>query len=149
VFANATAVGGPGLVVPHGAAPLLLFPRLAGIVGAEAKLAGYSLLAEWRMEAGSPPKDRDFAIGLGPVVSTPDELDPTRAEIVVRSGGNEHARFAVPAFDWEAATAFAAAGTVLRPGDVLVGPSADPIAGLAGAVELEAAGIGVLLQTVA
>ena len=32
----------------------------------------YTLLAEWRRSARRPPKDRDFALGLGPVAVTTD-----------------------------------------------------------------------------
>ena len=147
-FANATAIGGPGLEVASNGGILLLVPRLAAVIGAEGAIAGFSLFAEWRRDGGTPPKDRDFALVLGPVVATPDELDPSATTIVVRADGSDVARIDPSAFDWTAAVALAAQGTTLRPGDVLAGPG-DPISGLTGGVELEADGIGVLVQSIA
>jgi hypothetical protein len=48
----------------------------------------------------APPKDRDFALLLGPAVETRHD----------------------DGFDWEGARALAAENTRLRPGDLLVGP---------------------------
>ena len=101
-------------------------------------------LGGWGAAEGS-----DFALGLGPVVATPDELDPTPEAIVVRVGGSERLRAELPPFDWEAAVAFASAGTALRPGDVLAGPCAGPVDSVAGPVELEVPGIGALAQRAA
>jgi hypothetical protein len=148
-FANATAIGGPGVRLQAGRAPLVLLPRLACVIGAVGRIGGYTLFAEWRADGVSPPKDRDFALGLGPVVSTPDELDPAADAVVVRVDGVERLRVELPSFDWEAAVAFAAAGTTLRPGDVLAGPCAASVDALSGSVELDLPGIGVLTQTVA
>ncbi len=145
-FANATAVVGPDAHVAAGEAPLVVFPRLACVIGAGGKIGGYTLFAEWRSRDGSPPKDRDFALGLGPLVCTPDEFEPTAAPIVVRVAGAERVGVGMPPFDWVAAASFAAAGTALRPGDVLAGPCAAPIAPVVGSVELDVAGIGVLAQ---
>ena len=102
-----------------------------------------------------PPKDRDFALGLGPVVVTPDEMSGT-PEIVVHVDGDNR-RFGPgdlaterSTFDWEAARSLAADGTVLRPGDLLAGPvpgTVDPIA--AGSeVEIDFGAIGTLRQSV-
>ena len=77
-----------------------------------------------------PPKDRDFALGLGPVVVTPDEES--------LPGG----------FDWDAAVALAARNTVLYPGDVLAGPAAEPLSVEDGHVEIEIEGVGTLEQRV-
>ena len=148
-FANATAICGPGATVTAGGAPLVLLPRLACVIGAEGRVGGYSLFAEWRSAGGVPPKDRDFALGLGPVVVTPDALDPTQEAVVVRVGGVERLRAELPPFDWEAAVAFASAGTALRPGDVLAGPCAHSVDSVAGPVEIDLTGIGVLAQTAA
>jgi hypothetical protein len=145
-FANATAVVGPGARIPAGDAPRVLFPRLACVIGADERIGGYTLVAEWRSQSGSPPKDRDFALGLGPVVSTPDELDPTASELVVRTDGTELPVSSLPPFDWTEATAFAAAGTTLRSGDVIAGPCAAAALTVPGTVELNLPGIGVLTQ---
>jgi Fumarylacetoacetate (FAA) hydrolase family len=129
--------------------PLSAIARLAGVVGAESQLAGFTLLAEWRDPRLSPPKDRDFALGLGPVVVTPDELDVSEIGAVVRVDGEQRVQGHFGGFDWEAACDLAAAGTKLYPGDLLVGP---PLGGVevepGGAVELEVRGIGTLAQTV-
>lgn len=146
-FANATAICGPGTTVTAGGAPLVLLPRLACVIGAGGRIGGYTLFAEWRTAGGVPPKDRDFALGLGPVVTTPDAVDSAPGEVVVRVGGVERARVELPPFDWEAAVAFATAGTALRPGDVLAGPCAGSVDSVVGPVELDVTGIGVLTQT--
>jgi len=148
-FANATAICGPGATVTAGGAPLVLLPRLACVIGAEGRIGGYSLFAEWRSAGGVPPKNRDFALGLGPVVVTQDALDPTQEAVVVRVRGVERLRAELPPFDWEAAVAFASAGTALRPGDVLAGPCAHSVDSVAGPVEIDLTGIGVLAQTAA
>ncbi len=84
-FANTTAVTGPGArVVGSG---LSLLPHLAAVIGAEGRIGGVTLLAEWRASGRVVPKDRDFALVLGPVVVTPDELDPRRGRARRRDGG--------------------------------------------------------------
>lgn len=146
-FANATAVVGSGAGVEPAGDGLLLLPRLAAVIGAEGRIGGFALLAEWRAAGLRAPKDRDFALGLGPFVVTPDELTSSTVEIVVRVGGDERLRSAAPTFDWDAARALAAAGTVLRPGDVLAAPAAARLEGVAGRVEVAGSGLGVLAQT--
>jgi hypothetical protein len=148
-FANATAVVGPEARIAGGLTPLALFAHLAAVVGADERIAGYSVFAEWRAESLEAPKDRDFALGLGPVVTTVDELDPGALAVTVRVAGTKEADGRMPPFDWEAAAAFAGAGTRLRPGDLLVGPVAVVVTGVVGEVEVEVEGIGVLPQTIA
>ena len=58
-----------------------MLPRLAAVIGAEGAIGGFTLLAEWRAPGVEPPKDRDFALGLGPVVVTPDEPGSARAPV--------------------------------------------------------------------
>ena len=70
------------------------------MIGLDGAIGGWTGLAEWRAPELAAPKDRDFALLLGPVVET--ELDD--------------------AFDWEAARALAELHTRLRPGDLLAGP---------------------------
>jgi 2-keto-4-pentenoate hydratase/2-oxohepta-3-ene-1,7-dioic acid hydratase in catechol pathway len=102
-------------------------------MGASGAIGGFSVLAEWRAIGISPPKDRDFALGLGAVVVTPDEIEP-----------------ADRAFDWPAAVDLAAAGTALYPGDVLASPAAEPIDAQPGDVVTVAIdGVGALEQRVA
>jgi hypothetical protein len=129
-FANPAAVIGPGGLVSAPTASVAAHPRMAAVIGAEGEIGGFTVLAEWRADSVEPPKDRDFALGLGPVVVTSG----------VASDG----------FDWTAAVALAAAGTALYPGDVLAGPASEPIAAGPGAdVVIEIDGIGALGQRVA
>jgi len=149
-FANPAAIMGPNAEIPGGM-PLQLSPRLAAVVGAEGALGGFTAVADWRRPKLAPPKDRDFALALGPVVVTRDELDANGLEAVVRVDAVERLRSRFTDFDWEAARARARDGTTLRPGDIVVGPALDTINDLLPdtAIELEVEGIGVLAQTVA
>ena len=70
------------------------------MIGADGAIAGWTGLVEWRATDLAAPKDRDFALLLGPAVETEHE----------------------DAFDWEAARVLAAENTRLRPGDLLAGP---------------------------
>ena len=147
VFANPAAIVGPGAVVAP--SPALVYSRVVGVVGAEEEISGWTLLAEWRRPDLEPPKDRDFALGLGPVVATADELDPRVVGVSVRVGGVERLEGALE-LDWDAAREFAAAGTRLCPGDLLAGPASGSVEVEAGArVEIEALGIGLLEQRTA
>lgn len=137
-FANPAAIVGPGATVGNARNSLLqgglsVFVRLAAVVGADGVIGGFTGLAEWRAPDLEPPKDRDFALGLGPVVVTPDTFD------------------ADSRFDWAAATALAAAGTVLYPGDILAAPALEPsdVIAAGASVSLEIEGIGALEQRLA
>jgi hypothetical protein len=137
VFANPAAIAGPGSTIRRTDAvsqdPLVVLTRPAAVIGAGGLIGGLTILAEWRAPALQPPKDRDFALGLGPVVVTTDEcpVDPH-------------------GFDWTAARALAGAGTVLYPGDLLAGPAIEEReVGAGEAISLEIPGIGVLEQRVA
>ena len=133
-FANPAAIVGPGAKVPRDdrSQRLVVALRIAVVMGAGAEIGGFTLLAEWRDPTREPPKDRDFALGLGPVVVTPDEFADD-------SG-----------FDWAAAAALAAAGTHLYPGDLLAGPVREERDVRVGdSVPLEVDGIGILEQRVA
>ncbi|HEX4745294.1 MAG TPA: hypothetical protein VFU99_00280 [Gaiellaceae bacterium] len=130
-FANPAAVVGPHAVVtpprdtsPHG---LVALARVAAVMGVGGSIGGFTGCVELRAPDLPPPKDRDFATATGPVVVTPDELN-------------------LEGFDWGAATALAAAGTRLYPGDVLAGPGTPVDVSARLAVEL--AGIGVLELTI-
>jgi hypothetical protein len=141
-FANPAAIVGPRA----GASGPVLLPRLAGVIGAEGALAGFTILAEWRDPERRPPKDRDFALGLGPVVVTPDALEPDGLEAIVRVDGEERLRGSLDGFDWSVAVALAADRTSLKPGDVVAGPTAGAVDGIepASTVEIEVPGVGVL-----
>jgi hypothetical protein len=136
VFANPAAIVGPGATIKPSdtvsQGPLVVLSRVAAVIGAGGLIGGLTILAEWRAPALRTPKDRDFALGLGPVVVTTDEcrLDPR-------------------GFDWTAALAHARAGTVLYPGDLLAGPALEQRdVGAGEAVSLGIDGIGVLEQRV-
>jgi hypothetical protein len=99
-FANPTAIRSPGAFVTRVEGRLDVITRRAAIVGLDGAIGGWTGFAELRSPELDPPKDRDFALLLGPVVDT--ELDAQ--------------------FDWEAARTLAELNTRLRPGDILAGP---------------------------
>jgi hypothetical protein len=99
-FANSAAIVSPGGEIPRPDGRLDAAVRPAAMIGADGAIGGFTGLVEWRAPELRAPKDRDFALLLGPVVET-EPLD---------------------SFDWEAARALAARNTRLRPGDLLGGP---------------------------
>jgi hypothetical protein len=152
-FRNPAAVIGPWSVVGRPKAhsvnlTLGLFPRLAAVVGADGEIGGFTLCADWRDPDARPPKDRDFAIGVGPAVVTPDEL-AALGELVVRIEGDERLRASVASFDWTAARDLALEGTALAPGDLLLGAPAGTLDDVQGPVEIELGAIGTLHQAAA
>lgn len=120
-FANPAAILGPGEPLPD-LGELEAQVRLTAIVGMDA-IGGYTLMAEVRAAALGPPKDRDFALPLGPVVETELQTE----------------------FDFQAAFAFAARNTRLYPGDLLAAPAHEAVP--AGEVSYE--GIGTLRNPIA
>ena len=151
-FANPAAIVAPDAEVasPRGVAGLVLHARITAVLGADEVIGGYSVLAEWRDPERMPPKDRDFALGLGPVVLTAETFVPGEPAGVVRLNGAEKLQGAFAPFDWEAARRLAADGTTLLPGDLLAGPALQPVEVPAGSrVELEVAEIGTLAGSVA
>jgi hypothetical protein len=146
-FANPAAIVGPGATVGR-RAELTLLPRLAAVVGAEGRASAFTIFAEWRDPSQPPPKDRDFAFGLGPVAVTTDELEPGGRAVAVRVDGVERSTATFGRFDWQAAVALAAEGTKLYPGDLIAGPAAGRVDGVAAGslVEVDVDGIGVLEQ---
>ena len=75
--------------------------RVAAIIGADSTIGGFTPLVEWIAPQLDGAKQRDFALTLGPVVSTPDEGAP-------------------PGVDWGRLVAYAAENTTLYPGDLIV-----------------------------
>lgn len=154
-FANPAAICGPDSSVRTGTASnsqlqgaLAILPRLAGVIGADGEIAGYTLFAEWRDPRLEPPKDRDFAFGLGPVVVSPDELDPDGLAAAVRVDGEERLRGRFEGFDWSATRGLAAERTRLYPGDVLAGPPLPPVDVEPGStIEIVVPDIGALAQS--
>jgi hypothetical protein len=75
--------------------------RVAAIIGDGGAIGGFTPLVEWVAPHLHGAKQRDFALTLGPVVTTPDEGAP-------------------PEVDWERLVAHAAENTTLLPGDLIV-----------------------------
>src|SRR5213079_1839166 len=75
--------------------------RVAAIIGSDGAIGGFTPLVEWVAPHLQGAKQRDFALTLGPVVTTPDEGFP-------------------PGVEWEGLVANAAANTTLYPGDLIV-----------------------------
>jgi 2-keto-4-pentenoate hydratase/2-oxohepta-3-ene-1,7-dioic acid hydratase in catechol pathway len=100
-FANPAAVCGPeeAIVLPEGVEAIEAQLRLAAVIGDAGAIGGFTLLNEWFAPQLRGVKARDFAISLGPLVVTPDELGT--------------------AGDWEPLVAYVAQNTRLHPGDIV------------------------------
>ena len=97
-FANPAAIRAAG--EDPDVAGAVQVERVAAIVGADGAIGGFTPLVEWVAPGLSGAKQRDFALVLGPVVTTPDESVP-------------------PGVDWDALVAHAAENTTLYPGDLI------------------------------
>lgn len=73
--------------------------RVAAVIGLDGAIGGFAPLVEWTAPQLAGEKSRDFALALGPIVSTPDE--------------------GTPPGDWERMVAHAAQNTRLYPGDII------------------------------
>jgi hypothetical protein len=125
-FANPAAIVGPGDVVhlPAGADEIVPVLRPTAIVGAEGAIGGLTLLLEWLAPRLAGAKSRDFALSLGPVVLTPDEI---------------------PGLALGQLLAQAAQNTRLLPGDLLAASGEElPPAGAGDVVEAALEPFGVL-----
>jgi hypothetical protein len=100
-FGNTASIYARGAPVPVPSESVL---RVAAVIGADERIAGFTEVEEFHAPDLPPPKDRDFGVGLGPFVVTRDELEP-------------------PGFPWDDAAAWAGLNTTLRPGDLLVAPA--------------------------
>lgn len=98
-FGNTASICGPEDEVHAPADPESRF-SVAAVIGGEERIAGYTLVNDWRAPSLDPPKDRDFATTIGPWIETDY----------------------VPDFDFEHAREVAARNTRLRAGDLLVAP---------------------------
>jgi hypothetical protein len=98
VFANPAAIKADG--EEPGVPGAERVERVAAIVAADGTIGGYTPLVEWVAPQLHGAKQRDFALTLGPVVTTPDEGMP-------------------PGVDWERLVAHAAENTTLYPGDLI------------------------------
>lgn len=99
-FANPAAVLGPGdaVVLPAGVDSIESHLRLAAVIGDRA-VGGFTLLNEFRAPELPGTKGRDFALVLGPLLLTPDELET--------------------AGDWQPLVDHVGRDTRLYPGDVI------------------------------
>jgi fumarylacetoacetate (FAA) hydrolase len=170
-FSNPAAIFGPGEDVPYpeGTEELDYELECAAVIGAEGKIAGFSVLNDWsardvqraEMRVGlGPAKGKDFATSIGPVLVTPDEFTGSEGAMVARVNGEERSRGDLRDMyhGWNALLAQAARNTVLRPGDIIgsgtVGNGCILEHGdgrwlqRGDVVELEIEGIGVLRNTV-
>lgn len=135
-FSNPASIRGPDEPVrrPVVTRELDVELEIAAVVGGEAAIAGFTLLADWsardvqraEMTIGlGPAKGKDFATSLGPWLVTPDELayDEGRlhVEATLHVGGAEltRTRACEQHWTWPQLQAHAARDTRLRPGDVL------------------------------
>ena len=98
VFANPAAVKAVG--EDPGVRGAEQVERVAAIIGVDGAIGGFTPLVEWVAPQLHGAKQRDFALTLGPVVTTPDEDVP-------------------PGVDWEQLVAYAAVNTTLYPGDLI------------------------------
>ena len=149
-FANPAAILGPGARVEgHDSGRLSFVPRLAGVVGADGALAGFTGFVEWRDSTRVPPKDRDFALVIGPAVVTSDALQPDGLGALIRIDGRSELASAFAGFDWDAAIGLAGEGTTLRPGDLIAGPGVQLVEGIPpeASIELDLEGIGTLVSS--
>ena len=99
VFANPAAIRSPG--EDPGVPGARSAERVAAIVGADGAIGGFTPLVEWTAPQLLGAKQRDFALVLGPIVTTPDEGAP-------------------PGANWERLVTHAAENTTLYPGDLIV-----------------------------
>jgi hypothetical protein len=104
-FANPAAIvaADAQVAAPAGASQLEPVRRHAVVIGAGQAIGGFTDLVEWTAPELAGEKSRDFALALGPVLTTPDEGVPGELEWD----------------DWERFVAKAAANTRVYPGDVL------------------------------
>jgi hypothetical protein len=102
VFSNPAAIlaAEEEVRLPYGVEEIVPVRRTAAVIGADGAIGGFTPLVEWVAPSLSGAKSRDFALSLGPVVTTPDEELPAGV-------------------DWERLVAHAAANTRLLPGDLI------------------------------
>lgn len=147
-FSNPYAVNGTDddVPVPPGCGELDYELEVAAIVGrggadldpetAESHIAGYCVMNDWsardvqrremKLSMG-PVKGKDFATTLGPVLVTPDELEPYRAgqsydlTMTASVNGREYTRASLADVHWSFGQmlAYASRGTRVAPGDVI------------------------------
>jgi 2-keto-4-pentenoate hydratase/2-oxohepta-3-ene-1,7-dioic acid hydratase in catechol pathway len=147
-FSNPAAVIGPNddVVIPPGSNELDFELEVAAVVGmggadlapdeAEQHIAGFCVMNDWsardlqRREmkfSMGPVKGKDFATSLGPVLVTPDELEPRRSgrayDLRMRAtvNGRSYSDASLADIYWSFGEmlAYASRGTEIVPGDVI------------------------------
>jgi len=135
-FSNPAAIYGPGepITRPDGCERLDFELEIAAVVGAGERIAGFTLMNDWsardiqrrEMAVGlGPAKGKDFATSIGPWLVTPDELPydgewlDLPATVTVNDRPVSRAESEPMQYSWPELVAHAAAGTRLRPGDIL------------------------------
>ncbi len=125
-FANPAAIHGPGGAVrlPGGVDEIVPVVRRTAIVGLDGGVGAYTLLVEWVAPQLEGAKRNDFALSLGPLALTPDEVAEVRLEPLLER---------------------AARHTRLLPGDLVAEPGGalSPL-GAGQALEVERGGFGLL-----
>jgi 2-keto-4-pentenoate hydratase/2-oxohepta-3-ene-1,7-dioic acid hydratase in catechol pathway len=147
-FSNPAAIIGPHDEVPMapGTAQMDFELEVACVVGRPGRdlspgeagrhIAGFCVMNDWsardvqrremKLSMG-PVKGKDFATTLGPVLTTPDELEPFRSgkafdlRMTATVNGREYSRASLAEIYWsfEEMLAYASRGTELVPGDVI------------------------------
>jgi len=161
-FVSPFPVLGPDAEIgyPAGTDELVHGAAAAAVVGAEGGIGGLTLANLWtardlaraeRSAGFGPSKSCDFALSLGPVLVTPDELPGPLLVACVNGQERDRADLRELVHPWSELVAHAAANTALRPGDLLLAQT--PLTGGApllpgDVVELEFEGVGVLRNRV-
>jgi fumarylacetoacetate (FAA) hydrolase len=147
-FTNPAAILGPDdeVPVPPGSTQLDFELEVAAVVGrggsdldpkkAEEHIAGFTVMNDWsardlqrremKLSLG-PAKGKDFATSIGPVMVTPDELEPFRKDraydltMTASVNGVEYSRASLADLYWSFGEmlAYASRGTRIVPGDVI------------------------------
>jgi 2-keto-4-pentenoate hydratase/2-oxohepta-3-ene-1,7-dioic acid hydratase in catechol pathway len=147
-FTNPYATRGPDddIAIAPGSTEMDYELEVAAVVGrggadldpatAEQHIAGYMVMNDWsardvqrremKLSMG-PVKGKDFATSLGPVLVTPDEIEPYRKgrafdlAMTARVNGVEYSRASLSDIYWSFGEmlAYASRGTRVEPGDVI------------------------------
>jgi 2-keto-4-pentenoate hydratase/2-oxohepta-3-ene-1,7-dioic acid hydratase in catechol pathway len=147
-FTNPAAICGPAdnVPIPPGSVAFDYELEVAAVIGtpgrdipaheAESHIAGYTVLCDWsardlqeremKLNLG-PSKGKDSATSLGPVLVTPDELEPYRAHhsydlaMTASVNGRQYSNGNLSAIHWGFArfVEHASRGTELRTGDII------------------------------
>jgi fumarylacetoacetate (FAA) hydrolase len=164
-FRNTAQIFGPddAVTYPHGTRELDYGLGIAAVIGVEGAIAGFTVANDWtardleraeRAKGLGPSKSKDFALSIGPIVVSPEELVGSDGAIVARVNGEDRDRVELSdlAHSWQELAEHAARNTALRPGELLIcstsgseGPWLQP----GDSVELELEQIGVLRNRIA